>query len=172
VSGARAEASGRRAGGSGRLSRDEEVAWQALARAFVVVPRVLEAELRARHGLTLTEYFVLVNLSDGGMRLSELADRGSVSLSAISRATDRLARAGLIERARCKQDARGCLAVLTEAGAERLRAAEPTHAKGVRQHVVSHLSGMDLGMLAGAVGRFASGAAPARLAAISLPAPG
>lgn len=149
------------------------MAWRALARAFVVVPRVLEGELQSRHGLTLTEYVVLANLSEGSMRLSELADRGAVSLSAISRVVDRLARAGLIERAKCPEDARGCLAVLTDAGAERLRAAEPTHLRGVRQHVLSHLAGMDLGALAEAVGRFASVGAPrARLAGLSLPASG
>lgn len=153
---------------SGALSRDEEVAWRALARAFLVVPRVLESELQSRHGLTLTEYSVLANLADGSMRMTELADKGAMSLSAISRVVDRLSGAGLIERARCPSDARACLVELTDAGAERLRAAHPTHVRGVRQHVLSHLAGMDLGELADAVGRFATtSAAKARLAGFS-----
>jgi DNA-binding MarR family transcriptional regulator len=144
------------------------MAWRALARAFVVVPRVLEGELQAHHGLTLTEYSVLANLSDHSMRMTELAERGAMSLSAISRVADRLAGAGLIERAKCPSDARGCLVVLTDAGAERLRAAHPTHVHGVREHVLSHLAGMDLGALADAVSRFASSGAPqARLASLS-----
>lgn len=153
---------------SGALSRDEEVAWRALARAFLVVPRVLESELQSRHGLTLTEYSVLSNLAEESMRMTELAEKGAMSLSAISRVVDRLAGAGLIERARCPSDARACLVELTEAGAERLRAAHPTHVRGVRQHVLCHLAGMDLEALAEAVGRFAStGAARARLAGLS-----
>jgi DNA-binding MarR family transcriptional regulator len=153
---------------SGALSRDEEVAWRALARAFLVVPRVLESELQSRHGLTLTEYSVLSNLADGSLRMTELAEKGAMSLSAISRVADRLAGAGLIERARCPEDARACLVELTEAGAQRLRAAHPTHVRGVRQHVLCHLAGMDLGVLAEAVSRFAStGAGKARLAGLS-----
>lgn len=144
------------------LSPPEERAWRALARAFVVVPRVLEAELHAAHGLTTTEYFVLVNLSeapDRRLRMTELASRGAMSLSAISRVVDALARRGLAERARCPSDGRGLLAVLTDDGFACLQAAYPTHLRGVREHVMRHLDGLDLDQLAGAVSRFCDGAA-------------
>jgi DNA-binding MarR family transcriptional regulator len=142
------------------LGEVEERAWRALARAFVVVPRVLEGELHSAHGMTVTEYFVLVNLSeapDRQLRMSELAARGAMSLSAISRVVDGLARRGLVERARCPSDKRGLLAVLTNDGLERLREAYPTHLRGVREHVVAHLGGLDLVALAEAVGAFAGG---------------
>jgi len=142
------------------LDEVEERAWRAFARAFVVVPRVLEAELQAAHGMTMTEYFVLVNLSeapDRQLRMSELAARGAMSLSAISRVVDGLERQGLVERARCPSDRRGLLAVLTDHGLERLKEAYPTHLRGVREHVVAHLGGLDLDALAEAVGAFAGG---------------
>jgi len=142
------------------LDEVEERAWRALARAFVVVPRVLEAELHAAHGMTMTEYFVLVNLSeapDRQLRMSELAARGAMSLSAISRVVDGLERQGLVERARCPSDKRGLLAVLTGAGLERLQEAYPTHLRGVREHVVAHFGALDLTALAEAVGSFAGG---------------
>ena len=85
---------------------------RSFARAFVVVPRVLEAEIQAAHGVTMTEYFVLVNLSEAPerqLRMSELAGRGAMSLSAISRVVDGLVRRGLVERMRCPSDRRGGL---------------------------------------------------------------
>jgi DNA-binding MarR family transcriptional regulator len=140
------------------LDSAEERAWRAFARASLVVPRVLEAELQAAHGVTMTEYFVLVNLSEADgrrLRMSELAARGAMSLSAISRVVDALARQGLVERVRCPSDGRGLLAVLTDAGLARLEQAYPTHLAGVRRHVVRHLACLDLDAFAEAVGHFA-----------------
>lgn len=142
------------------LDPEEERAWRAFARAFLVVPRVLEADLHAAHGITMTEYFVLVHLSEAperSLRMSELAARGALSLSAISRVVDVLERRGLVERVRCPSDGRGLLAVLTDEGLAELRAAYRTHLRGVREHVVRHLAGLDLGALADAVGSFAGG---------------
>jgi DNA-binding MarR family transcriptional regulator len=140
------------------LDPDEELAWRALARALIVVPRALEAELLAEHNLTLAEYAVLMNLSEEGnrsLRMSDLASRVALSLSGISRVVDRLARDGLVERRRCQSDARGFNAVLTDAGFERLRRAYPTHLRGVREHVVDHLGDLDLRTLADALARLA-----------------
>jgi DNA-binding MarR family transcriptional regulator len=142
------------------LRGDEERAWRSLARAFVVVPRVLEADIHDTHGVTMSEYFVLVNLSEASerrLRMSELAERGALSLSAISRVVDGLARRGLVERERCPSDGRGLLAVLTDAGFTCLEEVYPTHLRSVRHHVMRHLDGLDLGQVATAVGRFAGG---------------
>jgi DNA-binding MarR family transcriptional regulator len=142
------------------LDEQEERVWRSFARALIVVPRVLEAELQEGHGVTMTEYFVLVNLSeapDRRLRMSELAQRGAMSLSAISRVVDGLARRGLVERERCLEDGRGLLAVLTDAGLARLQEAYPTHLRGVRTHVVRHLAGLDLDAVGDAVALFAGG---------------
>jgi DNA-binding MarR family transcriptional regulator len=140
------------------LDHAEESVWRALARALIVLPRVLGTALEEAHGLTMTEYFVLVNLSeepDGAIRMTELADRGSLSLSGMTRVVDRMVRDGLVERVRCQSDARGYLAVLTEPGLARLRQAYPTHLRTVRENVVDHLAGLDLCTLAERMGRFA-----------------
>jgi DNA-binding MarR family transcriptional regulator len=142
------------------LAGQEERVWRSFARAFVVVPRVLEAEIHDAHGVTMTEYFVLVNLSeapDRQLRMSELAGRGAMSLSAISRVVDALERRGLVERMRCPSDRRGLLAVLTDRGLACLEEVYPTHLRGVREHVMRHLTGLDLDALADAVGSFAGG---------------
>ena len=140
------------------LGPAEERAWRALALAMIRVPRLLEAELEEEHRLTMAEYFVLVNLSEEpgrALRITELAERGALSLSGMSRVVDRLARNGLAERVKCPSDARGQLAVLTDAGLDRLRGAYVTHLRGVRRHVMDHLRGVDLEVLADALERFA-----------------
>jgi DNA-binding MarR family transcriptional regulator len=89
--------------------------------------------------------------------MSELANRGAVSLSAISRVVDGMERRGLLTRCRCPEDRRGLLACLTDEGLTALEAAYPAHLRGVREHVVRHLAGLDLEAVAEAVERFANG---------------
>ena len=141
------------------LTPQEEAAWRALARAVLVIPRVLDAELLEAQGLNLTEYNVLMNLSeapDHSLRMSELANFISISISGLTRAVERLSRQGLVERVRAKSDGRGQMAVLTPAGLERLKQAWPIHLTGVRRHVMDHLQGMDLVAFAEAIAEVAT----------------
>jgi DNA-binding MarR family transcriptional regulator len=141
------------------LSTDEEAAWRALARAVLVIPRVLDAELLESQRLNLTEYSVLMNLSEApgqAMRMNDLANSVSVSVSGLTRVVDRLCRQQLVERIRAETDRRGQVAVLTPAGLERLQQAWPTHLAGVRRHVMDHLAGIDLAKLAEALAGVAS----------------
>ena len=142
------------------LTPEEELAWRALARAVLVIPRVLDQELLESQGLNLTEYSVLMNLSeqpDRAARMSELADAVSISVSGLTRVIDRLARQGLVERVRAETDGRGQLATLTPAGFARLKKAYPTHLAGVRKHVMDHLGDVDLPAFAEAMSRVAAG---------------
>jgi DNA-binding MarR family transcriptional regulator len=129
------------------LTPDEELAWRALARAVLVIPKVLDGELLQAQGLGLTEYSVLMNLSEQpgrSMRMSELANAVLISVSGLTRVVERLTRQGLVERARVGTDGRGQLAVLTLAGFTRLEKAYPTLLAGVREHVMDHLADLDL----------------------------
>lgn len=142
------------------LTEDEEAVWRALARMMIVLPNVLERDLRVAGGLTLNEYVVLMNVSeqpDWSMRMSELAAISMVSSSGITRLVERLEGWGLIKRVRDCTDARGQRAVLTEAGLARLEAAYPHHLRGVRAHVMNHLAGLDLQALAAALSKVAAG---------------
>jgi DNA-binding MarR family transcriptional regulator len=144
------------------LTPEEEAAWRALARAMLVVPRILGAELLETHGLTMSEYSVLMNLSEApqrSMRMSELADAVALSGSGLTRVVERLAHQGLVERIRCQTDARGQVAQLTDAGFARLTAAYPRHLEGVRRHVMDPLSSLDLVAFAKAMGQVAAGEA-------------
>ena len=138
------------------LTSAELVAWRTFLRSHATVVRRLEAELMAEHGLPLASYDVLVQLSEApgrALRMTELADRVLLSRSGLTRLADRLAKEGLLRREACPDDARGTLAVLTDEGLERLRAAWPTHLRGVEQHVTSRLSEDDVEALARILGK-------------------
>ncbi|MCW2616327.1 MAG: transcriptional regulator, MarR family [Frankiales bacterium] len=125
------------------LSSAELTAWRTFLRAHATVVRRLEHELVQEHDLPLASYDVLVQLSeapDRRLRMTELADRVLLSRSGLTRLADRLERDGLLARQACPSDARGTLAVLTDAGLERLRAAWPTHLRGVAEHVTGKLT--------------------------------
>jgi DNA-binding MarR family transcriptional regulator len=136
------------------LTSAELHAWRGFLRAHATVVRALEADLQAEHDLPLASYDVLVQLSeapDRRLRMTELADRVLLSRSGLTRLADRLEREGLLTREPCPSDARGTLAVLTDAGLDRLRRAWPTHLRGV-QHVLRRLTAEEveqLGVLMG-----------------------
>jgi DNA-binding MarR family transcriptional regulator len=125
-------------------------AWRSFLRGHSYVTRLLEAELEDAHGLPLASYDVLVQLAespDGALRMSELAQAVLLSRSGLTRLVDRLEREGLVKRRSCPSDARGTLAVLTDAGRARLRAASGTHLRGVARHVLSHFDPAELDTL-------------------------
>jgi DNA-binding MarR family transcriptional regulator len=157
------------------LTPDEELAWRALARAIQVISRVLDAELLQAQGLSLTEYSVLTNLSEQpgrSMRMSELANLVSISVSGLTRVVERLARQGLVERVKADTDGRGQLAVLTAVGFARLEQAYPVHLAGVREHVMDHLAGLDLTAFTHTMSRIAAAemGPPVRRASLAPPA--
>ena len=138
------------------LSSTELSTWRTFLRAHATVTRRLEAELVAEHELPLASYDVLVQLSeapDRRLRMTELADRVLLSRSGLTRLADRLEREGLISRQACPSDARGTLAVLTDAGLARLQAAWPTHRRGVAEHVTGRLTPDEVATLGTLLGK-------------------
>jgi len=131
------------AGVTRNLNRDELAAWQAFLHAHQQVIDTLDAELRAEHGLSLSDYDVLLRLArapEGKLHMTELARRIMFSPSGLTRVVDRLVRDGLVERLRDTADARVVFARLTEKGRDRLRKAAQTHVRGIRQHFTGRLS--------------------------------
>ena len=138
------------------LTTVELTAWRMFLRAHATILRRLEAELVMEHDLPLASYDVLVQLSeapDHRLRMTELADLVLLSRSGLTRLADRLERDGLLVRQACPNDARGTHAVLTDAGLARLRAAWPTHLRGVAEHVTSRLTTEEVAQLATLLGK-------------------
>ncbi len=124
------------------LDQAETSAWLGFLRTHAALVRELDAEMQGAHGISLTQYEVLLLLArsdDGALRMTDLADGALLSLSGLSRLVDRLTIMGLVERAQCPTDRRGALACLTAQGHERFREARGTHLEGVHRLFIDRL---------------------------------
>ncbi len=125
-------------------------AWRAFLQAHARLFRRLDEELRAEHGISLPEYDALLqiaNAPDRRLRMSRLASRVLLSKSGVTRLVDRLVTDGLVERTQCSSDARGAEAAITTDGLARLRAAAPTHLRGIDAYFISAVESSDLAVL-------------------------
>ena len=105
-------------------------AFAALLRAHAAATRNLSAQLSADHGLTLSDYEVLLRLvraPDRRMRRVDLAEQVLLTASGVTRLLDGLEQSGFVERAACSADRRVVYAVLTDDGLEKLREASISH---------------------------------------------
>jgi DNA-binding MarR family transcriptional regulator len=110
-------------------------AWFAFLQAHDAATESLDVELRARTGLTLSDYEVLLHLSGSpgsALRMTDLAASVLLSPSGTTRAVDRLERNALVRRGPDPDDGRATLVSLTPSGRRRFRAAAPVHLAGVR----------------------------------------
>ncbi len=131
---------------------------RSLTRLLVVLPRKLDADLTRSTGLSATDYFVLVHLSEAPrrrMRMTDLATGSAMSMSGVSRVIDRLQKIGLVARERCPDDGRGWEAVLTDDGLRGLQDAWVVHLASARAHIFDHLGEVDLESVAAAFERIA-----------------
>jgi DNA-binding MarR family transcriptional regulator len=127
-------------------------AWRGMLRVHTTVMRELDRRLSQTHGLGIDAYGVLVTLVGGPgapLTIGELGERRNLSPSGISRAVDKLATAGLVERRTNPADARSLLVRLTSHGLDRLREAQATHHETVRELVLGHLDESDIEALGG-----------------------
>ena len=126
------------------LTAQEERFWRALMRVIVALPRSLDDDLLRSTGLTLTEYVVLMNLSEAEnqeLRMTDLASATALSASRITRVVDALQSRGQVVKRRYEGDARGNVATLTPEGLKRLQDAYPVHLASARKRVVDLLDG-------------------------------
>ena len=128
----------------------EFAAWRGMLRVYESVTRTLDARLRAEHQIGFDAYGVLITLvtQPDGLAIGELGQRRNLSPSGISRAVDRVARAGLVERLPNPSDQRSLVVALTDTGLRRLRAAQVTHHAVVREHFLGRLDESQLEQLA------------------------
>jgi DNA-binding MarR family transcriptional regulator len=131
-------------------------AFAALLRAHAAATRSLSAQLSADHGLTLSDYEVLLRLArapERRMRRVDLAEQVLLTASGITRLLDGLEQSGFVERAACSADRRVVYAVLTEDGLEKLRAASRTHLAQIETHFRARLDEGELEELTALLGR-------------------
>ncbi|WP_409329128.1 MarR family winged helix-turn-helix transcriptional regulator [Trujillonella humicola] len=117
------------------LDDEQQRAWRAWLSVSELVPRVLDAQLRRDAGLSHAAYVVLAMLSEApgrARRMSDLARRANQSQSRLSHTVGRLEERGWVRRERASEDARGNLAVLTDAGWDVVQQVAPGHVEAVR----------------------------------------
>ena len=121
------------------LGVDQQRSWRAYLVGTTLLMDRLDRELRDQHQMSLTEYEILVRLSEASghrLRMAVLADSVSHSRSRVTHTVSRMEAAGLVVRDPCESDGRGVEATLTEHGEQALDAAAPTHVAGVRRLLV------------------------------------
>ncbi len=138
------------------LSDAQQRNWRAFLGGVTVLMDSLDRDLRNRHGLSLSEYEVLVRLSeapDRTLRMAELADQATLSRSRLTHTVGRLERDGILRRERCDEDGRGVQAVLTDQGLAKLKEAADTHVRGVQDHLIAHASSAELSTIGAVMDR-------------------
>jgi DNA-binding MarR family transcriptional regulator len=135
-------------------------AWVALVRGHAALVRELNAELLAQHGLTISDYEVLLRLANAperSMRRVDLAESVLLTASGITRLLDGLERCGYVERGSCATDRRVTYAVLTDRGHEKFTQARESHLADVRALFTGRFSEDELGTLGELLGRLSAG---------------
>lgn len=148
---------------STRLDELELRAWQSLLHAHHDVVGRLDTELRGRHGITFSEYDVLLRLArapERALTMGELAERTMLSPSGTTRLVDRLEASDLLVRRPAPGDGRVALATLTPDGLRLVRTAARTHLRGIREHFTRRLTRRQLEQVASALEAIAGTHAP------------
>jgi DNA-binding MarR family transcriptional regulator len=148
---------------STRLDELELRTWQALLHAHHDVVGRLDDELRERHGISFSEYDVLLRLArapERALTMGELAERTMLSPSGTTRLVDRLEASDLLVRRPAPGDGRVALATLTTDGLRLVRTAARTHLRGIREHFTGRLTRRQLEQVASALEAIAGTHAP------------
>lgn len=135
-------------------------AFSSLLRAHATATRRLNALLVAEHDLTLSDYEVLLRLArapERRMRRVDLAEQVLLTASGITRLLDGLEAAGYVERGSCDADRRVVYAVLTDAGLEKVRAAQRSHVAQIAELFAERLNREETAELAGLLGKLGQG---------------
>jgi DNA-binding MarR family transcriptional regulator len=125
------------------LNDVEMRAWRSFIETFGDLSNALEADLERDEGISLGDYQVLVFLSEAPerrMRMCDLAAQLHLSPSGLTRRLDGLVREGMVARQPSAEDRRVLLAVLTDAGFERIAQAAPAHVESVRRRLLDALT--------------------------------
>jgi DNA-binding MarR family transcriptional regulator len=132
------------------LTSQELAAWIELRRLMLLLPSVLDSRTLRQADLSFFEYQLLATLSempDRTLRMSELAEASSSSLSRLSHAVSRLETKGFVTRRRCDGVGRRSVATLTRKGLGKLVASAPGHVESVRSLVIDGLTKEQLSSL-------------------------
>jgi DNA-binding MarR family transcriptional regulator len=128
--------------------------WGALLKVHAALVPRCDRALQEAHGVPLTWYDVLLELSSAPehrLTMGRLGVVAAVSRTRVSRVVDELVRAGYVTREPNPDDGRSAFAALTPAGRAALRQAAPTYLAVVRREFTDHLTEHEADVLADAL---------------------
>lgn len=125
------------------LDSTQQGAWRGLLALHVQLAARLNRDLQRTSGLSLSDYDVLVQLTDvadGRLRVLELGEALQWSKTRVSKQVSRMAARDLVTKQECAEDRRGAYVVLTPTGRRAIEQAAPAHVELVQQLVFDVLS--------------------------------
>jgi DNA-binding MarR family transcriptional regulator len=134
------------------FTEGERAAWGGLLETFSRLSALIDEDLRTRFAISHVEFEVLLRLAfaEGRrLRIQDLAAQSILTRSGMSRAVERLERAGLVTREAAPEDRRGAYAVLTDVGLARFETAAGAHMVFVRRNFLELFSEAELAQMAG-----------------------
>ena len=117
--------------------------WKAVLRVQARMVAELEQRTADAGVLPPTWLDVLLKLSnarDQRLRMSDLAQSTFLSRGGVTRLVTRIEADGLLRREPCPDDGRGAFAILTRAGSDALRRAEPVYRQALIDRFATHLT--------------------------------
>ncbi|MCZ7531534.1 MAG: MarR family transcriptional regulator [Acidimicrobiia bacterium] len=129
------------------LDERQAKAWRSLQFMQMRLDAELNRQLAVDSGLSLSDYVVLVKLTDqpdGRLRIFELAHEIGWERSRLSHHVNRMANRGLVTKEACDSDRRGAFVVLTDDGRRAIEEAAPRHVAIVRRLVIDQIDADEL----------------------------
>lgn len=134
-----------------KLSDEAVTAWARLVRVSQAVMSRVEADLKAAGFPPLAWYDALLELEraePGGLRPYQLQKSMLLAQYNLSRLTDRLTKAGYVEREACSDDGRGHVLKISNEGRKLRRRMWPVYRKGIVMHFAEKLEADETAALA------------------------
>lgn len=140
------------------LDDEQQQLWQDLRTVVVALPTLLDRQLQRDEGISNFEYSVMARLSmteTHTMRLSDLAEQCNSTQPRLSKLMVRFEQQGWVTRCPDPDNGRYTLAILTDAGLQKVEHSAPAHVEQVRQLVFDPLSAAQQRHLSAALARIA-----------------
>jgi DNA-binding MarR family transcriptional regulator len=145
-------------GTGAHLSPPELRTWTRFLDAGRLLEEILANHVTQDHGMSHSDYEVLVRLDGAGgeMRMTTLAGQVVSSAQKLTHTANRLEKRGWIARVAVEEDGRGLMATLLPPGRDALAAASEEHAKLIRRFLIEPLTSDEQQTIADAMDRVAA----------------
>ena len=133
------------------LDDSQQRAWRGFLDLHAQIAGRLHRDLQRTSGLSLSDYDILVHLTDvpeGRLRVLELADGLQWEKSRVSKQVARMAVRNLVAKEECEEDGRGAYVALTPTGRRAIEEAAPAHVELVQRLVFDALAPAEVRTLA------------------------